>query len=545
MTDSLSSSDPLYAGREAAAAGAWDEARSLLAEADVPGNLSADDVVTLGTAAYLLGDIEAAVDALSRAHRLWLEEARPGEAVRTGFWAAFILMMRGEMGPAGGWLARCQRLLEDLPEDAPEHGYPLIAEATRRAAFEGDYPGAIAIGERVIEVGRRTGEPDLLAFGLMTCGRARVRAGDVDGGLACLDEAMVSVVAGELTPPAAGAVYCSVIEACSEISELRRANEWTGALTRWCDRQHGMVTFTGQCLTHRSVLLRHRGDWPGAEEEARRACQRFVAASDEAATGQALYHLGEVHRLRGEAAEAEDAYRRAGGWGYEPQPGLALLRLSQGRTDAAVAALVQILGERADPTDRLPLLAAVVEVMIEAGRLPESEQAAAELEVAASTFRTSALRAEASRARGRLLLAGNEPDRAVAHLRSARDEWSGLGAPYEVARTRVLLGRALRAVGDVESADREEEEARAAFVSLGARPDLESLESAGSTTHGLSPRELEVLRLVATGMTNQVIADELFLAVKTVDRHVSNILTKLGVPSRTAATAFAYQHELI
>jgi len=455
-------------------------------------------------------------------------------------------MNRGEMSQAGGWLARCHRLLEGMPEDSAERGYLLVTEAFRQVALEGDLQGGHRTAQRIIEIGRQTREPDLVAMGLQIGGRALVRHGDVEEGLGYLDEAMVAVVSGELAPQVAGNVYCALIEACEEISELRRAHEWTGALTRWCDRQQGMVTFTGQCLIHRSVILRHRGDWPGAEEEARRACERFVGAADEAATGRALYQLGEVHRVRGEDAAAEDAYRRASEWGYEPQPGLALLRLSQGRTDAAVAAMERLMGERQNIIERMPLLGAHVEIMVEAGRVEEAEVGAAEIEAVADRYGTSALRAEAERARGAVLLAAGDAEAAMSHLRAAYDRWHSLDAPYEAARTRVFLSRACRELGDVDSADLELEAARATFTELGAASDLAHLPiTRPEGGHGLTPRELEVLRLVATGLTNQAVADELFLAVKTVDRHVANILTKLGVSSRTAAASFAYQHDLL
>lgn len=534
-------------GRRAAEHNDWEATLRHLTEADHQEPLEPADLALLGTAAYLLGRVDLTIDALGRAHRLWIEEGQPDQAIRSGFWAAFALIQRGEMAQAGGWLARCHRLLADLPEEGPERGFLLVPEGFRKATMERDFAGANAVGEQVVEFGRRWDEPDLLALGLNICGRALVWSGDVEAGLACLDEAMVAVISGELSPPAAGTVYCSLIEACDEISEWRRAHEWTGALTRWCEQNQGMITFTGQCLTHRSVLARHRGDWPGAEAEARRACETFVGAADEQATGRALYHLGEVHRLRGENGQAEDAYRRAGEWGHEPQPGLALLRLAQGRIDSAVSALQRLLAERSGATERLPLLPATVEVMLEAGRLSEAAKAVDELEQAAAVFRTSALQAEAARARGRLSLAEDEAEAAVAPLRAAQSGWMALDAPYETARTRLLIAQACRALGDLESAEREEEAARKTLADLGARALLDRLADtpASAAAHGLTARELEILQLLATGMTNQDIADQLYLAVRTVDRHVSNILTKLAVPSRTAAAAFAYQHHLV
>ncbi len=530
--------------RDAVVRMAWDEAYREYSAAPAA-QLDPADLESWATAGYLLGHVDSAIDALSRAHRMHEEAGDNARAVRTGFWVAFILMNRGEMAQAGGWLGRCQRLLAEVPEDAAEHGYLLVPKGFRQAAIEGDYVGAHATGQRIVAVGRGTGEPDLVAMGLNISGRALVRSGDVEEGMGHLDEAMVAVISGELSPPIAGTVYCSLIEACEEISEIRRAHEWTGALTRWCDSQQGMVTFTGQCLTHRSAILRHRGDWPGAEREALLACERFVGAADEQATGRARYQLGEVHRVRGEIAQAEDDYRRASEWGYEPQPGLALLRLAQGRTKAAMAALERLMAERTGIVERIPLLAAWVEVVLEAGSVGDAEKAVAELEEAADLFGTSALRAEAERARGRVLLASGHAHDGLGHLRAAYDGWRALDAPYEAARTRVLIGEACRSLGDVDTADMELEAARAVFTVLGAVADLARLPMAAAPAHGLTAREHEVLRLVATGQTNQQIADELYLAVKTVDRHVSNILTKLRVSSRTGATAYAYEHGLV
>jgi DNA-binding NarL/FixJ family response regulator len=365
--------------------------------------------------------------------------------------------------------------------------------------------------------------------------------------MALLDEAMVAVVSGELSPIVAGTVYCSLIEACEEIAEWRRASEWTDALTRWCDRQHGMMTFTGQCLTHRAHVLRLRGAFQAAADAAHSAWERFAGGADERLSGGALYESGEVHRLRGDLVRAEEAYRRAGDQGHDPQPGFALLRLAQGRTDVAAASMRRLDAEWTSPIARTRLLPAYVEVMLAAGDVAAAGRAATELAELAGTYRTVALRADADGAQGAVLLADGDIEAALVSLRRAAEGWRSLDAPYEAARTRVLIARACRALGDADTAALELDAALRMLTELGASVDHvdRPVTPTSNMDHGLTSREFEVLRLVATGMTNQAIADELHLAVKTVDRHVANILTKLGVRTRTAATAYAYDHDLL
>jgi DNA-binding NarL/FixJ family response regulator len=347
-----------------------------------------------------------------------------------------------------------------------------------------------------------------------------------------------------------GHLYCSVIDACQEVLEWRRAHEWTTALAAWCDQQPEMATFTGQCLVHRAEILQLHGAWPQAVEEATRAVDRLAQGADGYATGAAWYRRAEVARVLGDVTAAEDAYRQAGRWGLEPQPGLALLRLAQGRTDAAEAATRRVVAETSEPFQRARLLPAHVEVMLAAGGVPAAREAADELTAIAARFDTPALRAVAGRALGAVLLAEGDPRAAAVVLRRAWQSWQELEAPYEAARVRVLVGLGCRAQGDEEAAAIELDAARGVFAQLGAAPELARLEALGgrdaaSTRHGLTGRELQVLRLLAAGNTNRAIATELVLAEKTVDRHVSNIYTKLGVSSRAAATAYAYQHRLL
>jgi DNA-binding NarL/FixJ family response regulator len=549
VAERSSSGDEAHAarGRAAADRADWDEAFGAFSAVDTASLLRADDLRVWATAAYLLGHVDISVDADARAHQLHLDDGDLQSAVRCGFWAAFKLLSRGDMAQAGGWFARCARLVEDLPAEAVERGYLVLSDAFRLAAVEQRWVDAHAAAARAVEFGRRASDEDLVALSLNIAGRSLIGAGRADEGMPLLDEAMVAVVSVRLSPIVAGTVYCSLIEACEEIAEWRRAREWTDALTKWCDRQQGMVTFTGQCLTHRAHVLRLRGDLQAAADAAHSAWERFASAADERLSGAALYESGEVHRIRGDLVRAEEAYRRAGDQGHDPQPGLALLRLVQDRTDAAVASMRRLHVEWTSSIARIRLLPAYVRVMLAAGDVPAASAAATELAELAATYGAVALRAEADGAQGAVLLARGDVEAALASLRRAVEQWRLLDAPYETARTRALVARACRALGDADTAALELDAARRVFTELGA--SVGELDDSASRQpdrgHRLTPRELEVLRLVATGTTNQAIADELRVAVKTVDRHVANILTKLGVPTRTAATAFAYEHDLL
>jgi ATP/maltotriose-dependent transcriptional regulator MalT len=539
----------LMQGREAARRLAWAEAHAALSLADQSSSLTAEDLELMATAAYLLGHMEACLAALQRAEQLYAEGGDPRRAARCAFWLTFHYGSRGDLAQASGWFGRANRLLQHERQECAEHGYLLISTAYQQL-MAGAYAEARVALAKAAGIGARVGDEDLIAFALQLQGRALVWEGRVGEGLALLDEAMVAVVTGELSPTVAGTVYCGMIEICQEIAELRRAQEWTEALTAWCGNQPDMVTFTGQCLVHRAEILQLHGAWPEAVQEAERALEQFARAADEYATGAACYQQAELYRLCGDFTAAEDVYQQASRWGRQPQPGLALLRLAQGRTDVAEAASRRAVAETSERFRRAKLLPAQVEIMLAVRDLGAARDAANELTEIAGGYGTPALRAAADHARGAVLLVEADDQAALVALRAAWEVWRELEAPYEAARVRVLVGLACRAVGDEEAAAMELDAARTVFAQLGAAPDLERLEAlmgreATSKAHGLTARELEVLRLLATGRTNHVIAGELFVAEKTVDRHVSNILTKLGVSSRVAATAYAYQHRLL
>ena len=539
----------LARGREAAGRLAWADAHAALSLADQSSSLAAEDLELLGTAAYLLGRVEDCLGALQRAQQLHAEGGDLRRAARCAFWLAFHLGSAGEVAQAGGWLARANRLLEHEPPDCAERGLLLLSLAVQHIVADGN-AAAQELAARAAGIGRRAGDADLVALALQVQGRALVRLGRVGEAMAAFDEAMVAVVAGELSPVVVGTVYCSMLEGCQEILEWRRAREWTEALTAWCGKQQDMVTFSGRCLVHRAEILHLHGAWPESVEEARRAGERLAQGADSWATGEALYRQAEVYRVLGHVTAAEDAYQQASRWGRQPQPGLALLRLAQGNTDTAATAIRRVVAETTDRLGRAKLLPAQVEIMLAVGDLQAARDAADELIEIAERYDTLAVRAVADHARGAVLLAEGDARAAVVALRRAWHAWQELEAPYETARVRVLVGLGCRALGDEEAAAMELDAARRVFAQLGAAPDLARVEAlahheAAWKAHGLTERELQVLRLVATGATNHAIASQLFVAEKTVDRHVSNIFTKLGVASRAAATAYAYQHRLV
>jgi DNA-binding CsgD family transcriptional regulator len=539
----------LARGREAGGRLAWADAYASLSLADRSSPLAAEDLELLGTAAYLLGRVEDCLRALQRAQQLHAEAGESRRAARCAFWLAFHLGGAGEQAQAGGWLARANRLLEHEPPDCAERGLLLLSLAVQQIGAA-DNAAAQELSARAAGIGRHAGDADLVALALHVQGRTLVRLGRVSEAMAAFDEAMVAVVTGELSPVVVGTVYCSMLDACQEVLEWRRAREWTTALTTWCDSQPEMVTFTGRCLVHRAEILHLHGAWPQAVEEAKRAGERLAHAADSYATGAAFYRQAEVHRVLGDFTAAEDAYQQASRWGRQPQPGLALLRLAQGKTEAAQAASRRVVAETADRLERARLLPAQVEIMLAAGDVQGARDAAGELAKIAAYYQTLALHAVADHARGAVLLAEGDARAAVVALRGAWQAWRELEAPYDAARVRVLVGLGCRALGDEEAAAMELDAARGVFAQLGAAPDLARVEAlahreAAWKAHGLTERELQVLQLLAAGKTNHAIASQLLVAEKTVDRHVTNLYTKLGVSSRAAATAFAYQHELL
>lgn len=540
----------LERGREAYSERAWRAAYDLLSSVDAAEPLSASDLELLARAAFMLGRDDDYVAALERAHHEYLDGSEHAPAVRCAFWIGHNYLFRGEVAPATGWFARGQRLLDRFGADCAERGYLLIPVLLQHSRG-GDFTAAHETAVEMTAIGERFGDRDLAAMGLMEQGHALVRSGRTDEGLRLVDETMVAVTTGELSPIVSGIVYCNTIAFCRDTYEVRRAREWTAALTRWCERQPEMVAHNGLCLVHRAEIMTLDGAWSDALDEASRVAERFArGVLNQRALGHAAYRQGEVHRLRGEVDEAEAAFREASRLGREPQPGLALLLLAQGKTEPARTAIRRSLSEIDAPLARAALLPASVEAALAVSDLDEARTACTELEEIAAARPSEALAAMAAYARGALALAEGDPDGALTALRRARGAWHELHAPYELARTRMLSAIACRSLGDEETAGLELAVARDAFESLGARPDVARIgelagRPAARDSYGLTARELEVLRLLAVGKSNRAIASELVISDHTVRRHVQNIFRKLDVSSRAAATAFAFRHDLV
>ncbi|MGW1342679.1 LuxR C-terminal-related transcriptional regulator [Kribbella sp. NPDC002412] len=506
--------------------------------------LELDDLDRLALAAYLAGEDEQATQLWTRAHH---EATRAGERQRAVRYAVRIgagLLFRGETAPAMGWLARAGRALEGLGYGA-EHAWVLTWNAFVQL-WAGDPENAQPAFAEGVAAGRRCGDPDLVTMARLGEGMSLLMQGQVPAAMALLDEVMAGVTSGEASPMYAGIAYCTVIAGCSGVFDLRRAREWTAALSRWCESQPDLVPFRGNCLVHRCELMQLDGAWSDAVAAARDACDRLSGAVRWDTLGSAYYQLGELQRLRGEHADAEDSYRKASEAGRSPEPGLALLRLAQGRVDVATSVLTRALHEVLEPPARARILPAYVETMLAAGEVASARASANELRQIAESMDVPYLRAVSASAEGAVLLAEGEPGPALRTLRVAVGAWRSLAAPYETARVRVLVGLACAELGDSETSAVEIDGARSTFEELGAQPDLQRLDDlVGRVAGALTAREAEVLRLLATGRTNRAIARELGLAEKTVARHVSNIFAKTGVPSRAAATAYAYEHRLI
>ena len=520
-----------------------------LSKADRATLLGAEDLELLATSAYMLGRDDDCLDGLERAYHVYLDTGEALHAARCAFWVGMQLSTRGEIGRGTGWLGRARRLVEREGRECIEQGYLLLPLMFQQEAA-GEYEAAATTAADAAEIGERFSDADLFALAVQAQGILLVKLGRVVEGLGMLDEAMVAVTEGELSPIVSGLVYCGVITGCQDAYELRRAQEWTTALTRWCKEQPDMVAFTGTCMVHRAEIMQLHGAWPSALEEARRAGERCARAMNRAAGAQARYRQGEVHRLWGEFAAAEEAYQEASRGGWEPQPGLALLRLAQADTAAAGASIRRAVGEASEPSRRVGLLPAYVEIMLASGDVQEARSASGELEEISAAFHSSMLGAMVAHSQGAVDLAEGDFRAALVALRQAQQVWQELEVPYEAARVRVLLGLACRALGDDDTATLELEAARGGFADLGAVPDLARVDALTRRTspingHGLTPRELEVLRLIAAGKTNKAIAAELVLSERTVERHVSNMFTKLGLSSRAAATSYAYEHRLV
>jgi ATP/maltotriose-dependent transcriptional regulator MalT len=446
-----------------------------------------------------------------------------------------------------GWLKRAQRHLSTDPE-CVERGFVAVSESDI-ALSEDDPEQARARAELAVELGDRCGSLDLHALGLQALGRSLMALGNTRDGLATLDEAMTLVLGQRLRPVFTGWIYCTSLAACMERADLDRASEWTEAALHWCDSISDLTPYHGICRMHRVEITALRGDWVRAESEARRTVEEMEGL-EQHVVAEALYAIGEICLRRGDLTAAEDWFARAHEKGRDPQPGLSAIRLAQGNVEAAAAGLRLSLASAVVPTlQRARLLAQRVEVAIAANDLHTALTSAGALEHIAADTPTALLEAIALTARAWVCLAGDLVDDCLQNARRAWSLWQKMKLPYDAARTRMMIGMASERAGDLDRAHAELEAARSAFEQLGAKLDgravAEHLRDATGLPCGLSARELEVLRLVASGKTNREIAAVMVISEHTVSRHLQNIFRKLDVPSRAAATAFAFENALV
>lgn len=524
----------------------WPAVYALMTAAEAPEPDDAAALEALADAAWWLSKLDECIAARERAYSRFDAEGDARGAARTAILLHDNQTFKGRSAVAGGWLQRARRLLDGM-SPCLEHGMLLIREA-EVANSVGDLDLALEKAKSAVEIGRRFRDADLEADGLQCNGRLLIALGRPAEGLALFDEAMLSAVEGRLGPFATGKVYCSLITACDELGDFQRAAEWTEMGGQWAEN-HPVAVFPGLCRVHRAEVLRLKGEWAQAEEEARRAYTELCDVNVFNA-GAAFYEIGEIRRRLGDLDAAEEAYRRADELGRAPQPGLAFLRLAQGRVEAATSSISTALADQTwDRLTRAKLLPAQVEIAAAAGNLDVATAAADELEEIADGYATPWLRAVADLARGRLDLIAGNPEAASGALRRTLHHWQMLDIPYEVASTRVLLGSACRGVGDEEGATASFDAAAAIFDRLGAEADAararELRVGRAEFPHGLTAREAEVLCLVSSGRTNKEVAAELFLSEKTVARHLSNIFCKIGVSTRAGATAYAFEHNLV
>ena len=528
----------------------WTETYAQLLKNDRERALEPKDLETLALAAYLTGRDTESYQIFERAHQGYLKQEKKKKAVRCAFWLGLMLMNAGERARSSGWIARGERLLNDEQnQDCAEKGLLLIPHALG-ALSSGDASIAQKIFEKVIKIGEQFHNTDLITLGRLGLGQAMIQQGYVAKGVRLFDETMITLETEEVFPLVNGIVYCAVIETFRKVWDLERAQEWTSALTRWCDAQPDIVPFRGECMVRRAEIFQFHGEWPKALEETVDACDLLARHPGDTAAGEAYYRQAELLRLSGDIEKAEECYHEAAKRGRFPQPGLALLRLAQGLNDAAETSIRNTLQETRDKKTRAELLPAVVSIMLAVKQIEEAHKAADELCVMAVDLDVPYLHAMSSFCLGAVYLLEENVQLALEHLQKALRLWNSLHLPYESACARELKGLVYRRMNDKDNSDAELSAAKWVFEQLKAKPDLERVNrlltgKRDHETYGLTLRELQVLNLVATGKTNKFIASELFISERTVDRHLSNIFNKLGVSSRVEATAFALKNKML
>jgi class 3 adenylate cyclase len=461
--------DPAAAGREAFERRAWKKAYDLLLEADRTSGLEPEDLELLADAAFWSGN---PVDGLSFLERAFRDQLKAGNRRRAAFIATTLshhYKQVTQKAKAQGWLARAERLLDQEDEETVEHGWVAIQKALV-ALGQGDLDSVLALGLEAERIGQKFGDRNVEVIGIQRQGIALVEKGDAGEGLALLDLATTAAAAGELNPYETLVVYCNTIGTCRDRSDYGRASEWNDIADDFCS-EFGVGGFPGVCRVNRAELLRHRGEFEEAEEQALSAVEELRSFSPRVA-GEALYEIGEINLRLGRLAKASEAFEQAHDFGRDPEPGLSLLKLAEGKVDAAARSIRHALGDNTLlPLARARLLPAEVEIAIAAGDIDRARIAKDELVEIARLHKTEALEARASAARGVVSLAEGDIDEAFGCLRHAVRLWNEIGAPYEAARIRIALARGYRADGDEEAAARELRAARKVFEELGARLD--------------------------------------------------------------------------
>ncbi len=527
----------------------WSEIYHRLSKADQQMDLGPGDLQMLGLAAYLTGHDVKSFQMMERAHMGYVSLGQTPLAVRCAFWLGLMLMNAGEKARSNGWMARGERLLSNATVATPEKGL-LIIPAALGAMSGGKLNKAKSLFEEANALGEKFDDADVMVLGRLGMGQTLVRLGEVSEGVKILDETMVSLETEDIYPVVTGIVYCAVIETCRKIWDLGRAKEWTKALSRWCDAYPEIIPFRGQCLVRRAEILQFHGDWDHALEGTDRACALLTRPPGEPAAAEAFYRRAELSRLLGNFEDAEGYYQEASRLGRNPQPGLALLRMTQGKLGAAVTSIRNTIKETTDPNSLSELLPGAIKVMIAGNHLSEAGDAEHRLNEIAAAFDSPYLTAMDAHSKGSLFFAKGNFQFALEQLQKASKIWNWLRLPYEGAMTRELKGLVYGKLDDKDNSETELLAAQWNFEQLKAVPDFKRVsqlldKKKKYRTHGLTLREVQVLQVLAAGKSNKFIASELFISERTVDRHVSNIYHKIHVSSRVEAASFALKENLL
>ncbi|GGU54376.1 response regulator transcription factor [Lentzea flava] len=516
----------------------WEEACGEYAAADVEEPLGVEDLEAFAEAAQVCARGDEAAGLLRRVFDLRVAAGELDAAAQVAFWLWWVLLNTNQLVQANGWLQQTSRILGPVTNPWLKIPEVMFERTTGDRSRAGELLGAIV----------RENSGEVVPWALSMWGQTLIDDGRLQDGLDRLEEAMAVLHDDGLSPRVTPWIYCAAVRGCCLARDFARAQAWNRSMAGWLDSLSSLGgAYLGNCRIYRSRLMCLGGAWPDALDEIAAVCDDLDGHTGWIC-GHAYYQLGEVRRLRGEWDAAEDAYRRAAEHGCPIQPGLALLRLAEGDADAASAGVRRALTEVTSRPERIDLLKAAVTIHLEDGKIQAARDAVTELEEITAELPMPVIEAERSAARGELALAEGDPAGALPLLRRAAGIWEDQNAPHEVAKLNVLIGQACRALADHDGARLQFTAARRTFERLGARPDLAVLDRIGAAeagTHGLTRREVEVLRLMARGKANRAIAAELHLSERTVHRHVSNIFGKLGVDSRTAAVTYGIKHRIV